>query len=83
MADLVIKDDNWKDQLMWYFQKHFNGAYPIYNKEKHENDYFHIYVTEPNSTKVVGRGMARSKKKAEQLAAKQALQFYSTQDGAE
>ena len=33
MVEMVIKDENSKDQLMWYFQKNFNGAYPIYLKD--------------------------------------------------
>ena len=44
IVDLVMNDENSKDQLMWYFQKHFNGAYPIYLKEKHENDCFYSYI---------------------------------------
>jgi dsRNA-specific ribonuclease len=76
IVEMVMKDDNYKDSLMWYFQKNFNGAFPIYNKEKFENEYFYIYVKEPNSEKIVGRGSARSKKQAEQKAAKDALKYY-------
>lgn len=77
LAEMVIKDDNYKDQLMWLFQKTYDGAYPIYQKEKQENDHFYIFVTDPSTNKVVGRGVARSKKKAEQLAAKDALHHYA------
>ncbi len=70
MVELVIKDENSKDQLMWYFQKNFNGAYPIYLKEKYENECFYIYILEPNTENIIGRGHARSKKQAEQNAAK-------------
>lgn len=80
VAELVMKDENSKDQLMWYFQKNFNGAYPIYKKEKYENEYFHIYVTEPDSETIVGKGSARSKKQAEQNCAKNALLFYAKKD---
>lgn len=80
IVDLVMNDENSKDQLMWYFQKHFNGAYPIYLKEKHENDCFYIYIKEPDTEKIVGKGHARSKKQAEQLAAKNALGYYAKKD---
>jgi len=80
MVELVIKDENSKDQLMWYFQKNFNGAYPIYLKEKYENECFYIYVLEPNSETIVGRGHARSKKQAEQNSAKNALSYYAKRD---
>jgi ribonuclease-3 len=77
IVEMIMKDDNYKDSLMWFFQKNFSGAYPIYNKEKFENECFHVMVKEPNSNNVVGRGSARSKKQAEQRAAKSALQYYA------
>jgi dsRNA-specific ribonuclease len=80
MVDLVITDENSKDQLMWYFQKNFNGSYPIYLKEKYENECFYIFIKEPITETVVGQGHARSKKQAEQNAAKNALTYYITRD---
>ena len=80
MIEMIIKDENSKDQLMWYFQKKFNGAFPIYFKEKYENECFYIYILEPISETVVGKGHDRSKKQAEQNAAKNALSFYAKQD---
>jgi dsRNA-specific ribonuclease len=80
MVEMIIKDENSKDQLMWYFQKKFNGSFPIYLKEKNENECFYIFIQEPNSEIVVGKGHARSKKQAEQNAAKNALSFYAKQD---
>ena len=77
IIEMIIKDENSKDQLMWYFQKKFNGSFPIYLKEKYENECFHMYILEPNSTTIVGKGFARSKKQAEQEAALDALLFYS------
>lgn len=77
IVEMILKNDNYKDSLMWFFQKTYNGAYPIYHKEKLENDNFHVYVKQPNSDKIVGRGSARSKKQAEQLSAKNALYYYS------
>lgn len=80
IEELVIKDENSKDQLMWYFQKRFNGAYPIYIKERYENEYFYINIYEPNTTIISGRGNARTKKQAEQNAAKNALLYYAKKD---
>jgi ribonuclease-3 len=77
IIEMIIKDENSKDKLMWYFQKKFNGAFPIYLKEKYENECFYMYILEPNSTLIIGKGFARSKKQAEQEAALNALLFYS------
>ena len=80
MVHMVMVDENAKDQLMWYFQKKFSGEYPKYTEDKHENDIFYIKILEPDTTKVVGRGNAHSKKEAQQNAAKDALQYYSKRD---
>jgi len=80
ITELIINDENLKDQLMWYFQKKFNGAYPIYIKEKYENDFFYIYIREPITNTIIGKGHATSKQKAEQNAAKNALLHYSSID---
>ena len=80
MVEKLIKDDNAKDQLMWYFQKHFNGSFPIYKKDKYEQELFYIIIYEPETTKIVGKGDARSKKQAEQNAAKNALGYYAAKD---
>lgn len=77
-TDLIVNDDNYKDQLMRYYQKNYNGKFPIYQLDNHdeENKMFHMYVRHPLNSKIVGRGKAQSKKKAEQFAAKQALSFF-------
>ena len=80
IVQMVFVDENSKDQLMWYFQQKFNGEYPKYVEDKHENDIFYIVIYEPNTKKVVGRGKARSKKDAQQNAAKSALQYYSKKE---
>jgi ribonuclease-3 len=80
ITEMIVNDENYKDQLMWYFQKKFNGAYPIYKEEKYENECFYIYIEEPVSKEVVGRGYARSKKDANQNAAKDALNYYAKKD---
>lgn len=80
MVEMLLKDDNTKDQLMWYFQKNFDGAFPVYVKEKYEQELFYIIIKEPNTEKIVGKGKARSKKQAEQNAAKNALGYYALRD---
>jgi len=84
ITELIIHDDNFKDQLMRYFQKTFNGKFPIYDQKLIANEVndngivnkrFHMYVCEPEG-KIIGEGVARSKKDAEQKAAKSALMHY-------
>lgn len=76
-TDLIINDDNYKDQLMRFYQKKFDGKYPTYDEESYdeENKIFQMIVKHPLTDKIIGRGKAQSKKKAEQFAAKQALHF--------
>lgn len=78
-TDLIMNDDNYKDQLMRFYQKNFNGKFPVYFEESRdeENKTFNMYVTHPLSNQIVGRGKAQSKKKAEQFAAKNALKFFN------
>jgi dsRNA-specific ribonuclease len=58
---------------MKYFQKMYNGQYPKYIEEESQDDkIYRINIFDPDGTKV-GHGYAKSKKEAEQRAAKQAL----------
>jgi len=77
-TDLIMNDDNYKDQLMRHYQKKFNGKFPIYEEESYneENKLFTMYVVHPGTKKSIGKGTAQSKKKAEQFAAKKALQYF-------
>lgn len=76
---LIMNDDNYKDRLMRYYQKEFNGKFPLYYDSPDENignkKFFTMCVNDING-KLVGTGTARSKKEAEQKAAKQALEFF-------
>lgn len=78
-TDLIMNDDNYKDQLMRFYQKNFNGKFPVYFEESYDEEkkIFNMYVTHPLTSKIVGRGRANQKKKAEQFAAKNALQFFN------
>lgn len=77
-TDLIMNDDNYKDQLMRYFQKQFKGAFPIYEEELHdeEDKTFYIIIKHPLNSKIIARGKGANKKKAEQMAAKQGLNYF-------
>ena len=72
---LIMVNDNYKDQLMWYYQKNFAGAVPTYEEIDVEvtetNRIFTMGVADMNG-EIVGTGRGKSKKEAEQLAAKDA-----------
>ena len=88
ITELIIKDDNYKDQLMRYFQRMFNGQLPKYCEEKKEESeqptnggrIFYMYVLDTEGKKI-GSGYAKSKKEAEQRAAKYALYQYGIKNG--
>ena len=84
ITEVIKNDDNYKDQLMRFFQKKFDGELPKYklidtqtvnksNGSVYKN--FTIIVNDP-SGKELGKGKARSKKEAEQQSAKQALNHF-------
>jgi ribonuclease-3 len=79
MSEVISKNTNYKDCLMRYYQKEFNGKYPIYNIESEDgainNKTYKMYVTN-TSGKKVGQGVGKSKKEAEQNAAKSALEYF-------
>lgn len=63
----IMVDDNFKDHLMRYCQS--NGlSLPVYNIASHENGIFHIAVFVDGVC--MGYGFAKSKKQAEQNAAR-------------
>ena len=72
---LIMVNDNYKDQLMWYYQANFEGAVPKYEE-------IDVEITETSRTftmgavnmngEIVGTGRGKSKKEAEQMAAKDA-----------
>ena len=91
ITEVIRKDDNYKDQLMRYFQKNFNGKYPKYDSlegspEIIQNDNgsitrkFKINVCDIYGNKI-GYGEARSKKQAEQRAAKAGLLHFGLING--
>jgi ribonuclease-3 len=80
-AELIQKDDNYKDQLMRYCHQQFNGNNPKYinskiDSEGKERTYTEIIKDIGGTNKIVGKGVARSRKEAQQEAAKKALKYY-------
>ena len=84
ITDLILKDDNYKDQLMRYFQKEFNGEYPKYEQLSVENNVssvgasnrkFRTCVKDLDGN-IIGEGIAKAKRESEQKAAESALKHY-------
>jgi ribonuclease-3 len=77
-SDLILNDYNFKDQLLRYFQHNFQHT-PKYKQilvEGPPNDRFFTMAVLKNDDEIVAYGKEKSKKKAEQLASKNALIKY-------
>ena len=73
-SDIIIKDNNYKDQILRYFQHNFK-IHPIYRTDKNENtNVFHCKIFKEDEYIQTGEG--NTKKKAEQNASKNALIYY-------
>lgn len=79
IPNLVAHDDNYKAQLLEYFQHSFNGLFPVYQEIAIEGPpngrTYTMGVTSPDG-EIIGIGVGNNKKLAEQLASKNALIFY-------
>ena len=74
IVDLISKDNNYKDQILRYFQHNFK-VHPVYTTTKDEgHNIFQCKIFKENECIEVGEGV--TKKKAEQDASKKALQKY-------
>ena len=74
-SDLIMNDYNYKDQLLRYFQQHFQET-PKYKEllsEGPAHDKRFIMAVLDKSGDIIAESQGRSKKKAEQLASKMAL----------
>lgn len=73
--DLILKDDNYKDKLLRYFQSKYQIT-PKYREEEVEGPahsrIFTMSVLGPNGN-IIGTGKGKTKKKAEQKASQFAL----------
>jgi ribonuclease III len=77
-SDLILNDYNFKDQLLRYFQHNFQQT-PKYKQilvEGPPHERFFTMAVLKNEDEIVAYGKAKSKKKAEQLASKNALIKY-------
>lgn len=84
ITQYIIHDDNYKQQLMIYFQKNFDGQLPVYkdvdtinvkNEQGIVTRRFKVNVYDLNG-KLIGTGTQKSKRDAQQQAAKAALNKY-------
>ena len=74
IADVILKDNNYKDQLLRYFQHNFK-IYPKYVTLKNEdNNNFECKIFKNEDYVITGIG--NTKKKSEQNASKLALISY-------
>lgn len=84
---LILNDDNYKDQLMKYYQKTFKGKCPTYSEVKVEeiptgdgetNSKKKIFTMCTNDIygQPIAYGKAKSKKDAAQLSAKEACRIF-------
>jgi ribonuclease III len=78
-AEILYNDNNYKDQLLRYYHKN-KWSYPVYLDIKAEGPlHCRIYTigVKDNNGNIVGIGVDHSKRKAEQIASKKALIFFS------
>ena len=83
-TEIIYEEDNYKDILMKFFQKRFDGVFPKYDKVKEENNInsigqtnrkFTVHIKDP-SNNIIGKGEAKTIKEAQQNAAKNALEYF-------
>ena len=72
-TDIILKDNNYKDQISRYFQQTFQ-VYPIYKTDKYEDIFKSSIIKDGN---VITTGSGTSKKKAEQDVSKKTLMYYN------
>lgn len=74
-CDLIRLDNNYKDQILKYFQQHFKIT-PNYNfvsEEGPPHDKMFTMSVSDEKGKLIGTGIAKTKKEAEQIASKNGL----------
>ena len=77
ISDIILNDNNFKDQILRYFQHNYK-TYPKYVTTKKDNNLFHcdIFREEETNQLFISSGEGKTKKKAEQNASKNALIHY-------
>lgn len=89
IIEMILTNDNYKDQLMRYFHKNFNGKLPKYIIDKEDvtqnsdgtKTYEYSIHVEDIYGNIVGKGISKSKKNAEKEAAHEALLYYGLVNG--
>ena len=75
-SDMILNDSNYKEQLLKYFQHNYRCT-PTYNTSKKDENNFECIITyslpDNNDIVTLCKFISKTKKKAEQLAAKEAL----------
>lgn len=82
-AELIKRDNNYKDKLMRYCHQRFKGINPQYENiditlDGKNKIYTEIVRDIENKDNIIGKASARSKKEAQQQAAKMALEYYKS-----
>ena len=80
-ADLIANDTNMKDQLLRFYQKTFDGVFPVYRElsvdVKDGIKVYNVGVLNPEGTQIIATASARKKRASEQMASKKALEYYN------
>ena len=82
-AELIKRDHNYQDKLMRYCHQRFKGINPQYENiditlDGKNKIYTEIVRDIENRDNIIGKASARSKKEAQQQAAKMALEYYKS-----
>lgn len=75
IIDIIQTDDNYRTQLMKHYHKLYNKN-PIYKEAESDVNFYKINILEPLNNEIIATATDKSKKKAEQIAAKNALIYF-------
>jgi len=76
ISDLIQNDNNYKDQILRYFQKNFSIQAKYETVKNEETNNFISFITLPNEENKKIKGSGNTKKKAEQDVSKNTLIYY-------
>ena len=82
LVDMIAHENNHKDTLLRFFQKHFNGAFPVYKEIAVDVDQNGIktytcgVISADNPDHVIATGTDRKKRTAEQECSRKALEYF-------
>lgn len=79
-TDIITNENNFKDVLLRYMQKHFDGAFPVYRElsvdVQNGVKIYNMAVLDPTGSQIIGCGSGRKKRSAEQESSRKALIYY-------